>query len=93
MRKVVDALVQLRRAKPGVAMSVDEVYAIGWASRRADDADADARSRRVYTMMSRLRRMGMQDVVVTDEVGYLIDPRWRIQQISSVHDVPMAMGF
>lgn len=91
MRKVVDALVQLRRAKPGVAMSVDEVYAIGWAS-RADDADADARSRRVYTMMSRLRRMGMQDVVVTDETGYLIDPRWRVQAIASVHDVPVAMG-
>ncbi len=92
MRKVVDALVQLRRAKPGIAMTVDEVYAIGWAS-RTDDADMEAKSRRVYTMMSRLRRMGMQDVIVTDDVGYLIDPRWRVQPISSVYDVPMAMGF
>lgn len=79
MRKVVDALVQLRRSKPGVAMKVDEVYAIGWAS-RSDDATSEARSRRVYTMMSRLRRMGMQDVVVTQDDGYLIDLRWQVER-------------
>lgn len=92
MRKVVDALVQLRRSNPGIAMTVDEVYAIGWAS-KTDDATAEARSRRVYTMMSRLRRMGLQDVVITDDTGYRIDPRWQVEQIGSVNDAAMASGF
>jgi len=92
MRKVVDALVQLRRTSPGISMSVDEVYAVGWAS-KTDDATAEARSRRVYTMMSRLRGMGLQDVVVTDDTGYRIDPRWHVEQLGSVNDAALASGF
>ncbi len=89
MRKVVDALVQMRRGRPGSALSVDEVYAIGWP--RSTDATTESRARRVYTMMSRLRRMGLADVIVTSNDGYLVDPRWHVEAIVSPSEASLAL--
>ena len=81
LRRVLEALVRARR-ESGCGCSVDTLFDAAWP------ADADAtpalRGQRVYAALSRLRRLGLQGVIVRAEDGYVIDPGWRIELDGSV---------
>lgn len=70
MRLLLDRLVALRLEAPGVALSVDEAFAVGWPGERAIPG---ARQNRVYVMMHRLRKLGLADLLLGRDDGYLID--------------------
>jgi biotin operon repressor len=50
---------------------VDALLAAGWPGERVD---YEAGVARVYTTIQRLRALGLQNVLVTQDDGYLLDP-------------------
>jgi len=72
LRKIFRAIVQNHRDKPSRGLSVDEVFRAGWGD---EIAEPDAMAGRVYSAMSKLRRLGLGDVLQRTEAGYLLDPR------------------
>ena len=70
MRLLLDRLVALRLDAPGVALSVDEAFSVGWPGERAIPG---ARQNRVYVMMHRLRKLGLADLLLGRDDGYLLD--------------------
>jgi hypothetical protein len=72
LRRIFRAIVQAHRDQPRRCLSVHEIFDAGWFGEKAD---AEALAGRVYTAISRLRRMGLSDVLVRTEAGYQLDPR------------------
>jgi tetratricopeptide (TPR) repeat protein len=71
MRRVLDALVARRLDGPGVATTADELLATGWPGERVR---YESGLLRVYTTIRRLRRLGLEGVLLTRDDGYLLDP-------------------
>jgi hypothetical protein len=53
-------------------LSVADVFDAGWFG---DRATPDAAAGRVYSAISKLKRMGLADVLLRTEAGYMLDPR------------------
>ncbi len=71
LRRVFRAIVQAHRDRPRLALSVNEVFDAGWFG---ESAEPEALSGRVYSAISKLRRMGLDKVIVRTEGGYQLDP-------------------
>jgi hypothetical protein len=69
--RVLAALAAAGRTTPGRPLSQDELLARGWPGQRVL---AEAGTMRVYAAVAALRRLGLRDVLVTREDGYLLDP-------------------
>jgi hypothetical protein len=78
LRRVLEALVRARRGEGPTACSVDALFEAAWPGTCAAVAP-NLRAQRVYAVLSRLRRLGLQEVIVTSDEGYVIDPRWRVE--------------
>ncbi|HSO34254.1 MAG TPA: hypothetical protein VLT33_17080 [Labilithrix sp.] len=72
LRRVLRAVVQAHRERPRRTLSVNEVFDAAWSGEKAE---AEQRAGRVYSAISKLRRMGLRDVLVRAEDGYRLDPR------------------
>ena len=76
-RLVFKALVQERIEHPGEALLRDDLFEAGWPG---EHAEYEAAAGRVYTAIRDLRRLGLGEVIVTLDEGYLIplhvDTRW-----------------
>lgn len=70
VRRLLDALVVRRLERPGEALSAEDLIAAGWPGERMRHT---AGLLRVYSGIRRLRRMGLEDVLVTRDDGYLLD--------------------
>ncbi len=75
MRRVVVALARLRAEAPGASLSPDDVIREGWPGEKMLEASA---RRRLQVMVSRLREMGLREVLETTDLGYRIDPTCRV---------------
>jgi hypothetical protein len=71
LRLVLRRLLEERLARPGSALSVDELLAAGWPGERVVP---HAGAARVYVAISTLRKMGLRDFLVSRDDGYLLDP-------------------
>lgn len=71
LRLILAALTAARRAQPGTTLTVDQLLACGWPG---ETVLAVAGASRVYVAISTLRRMGLRDVLIRIDAGYLIDP-------------------
>jgi predicted ATPase len=71
LRKIVAVLAERRIAAPGEAVSLDALVAAGWPGERIR---ADAAINRIHVALSTLRRLGLRDVLLTAEQGYVFDP-------------------
>jgi predicted ATPase len=72
LRRILLRLAELRLSSPGVALPLAAVSAAGWPGERMlGESAAD----RVYTTVQRLRRLGLEEVLLTRDDGYLLDPR------------------
>jgi len=71
VRRVLLALAIARRERPGVAMSTLDVVEAGWPGEKMRH---EAATLRVYTTVRRLRALGLGDVLLTRDDGYLLDP-------------------
>jgi predicted ATPase len=78
LQLLVEKLAAQRDAAPGEPLGVDALVAAGWPGERMI---AKAGATRVYTAMSTLRRLGLRDVLVRVEGGYLFDPSVPIRRM------------
>jgi hypothetical protein len=69
MRRVLDRLVAERLARPGAAVSVDDLVAAGWPGERIRE---DAALNRLYVALATLRKRGLRELIVSTEGGYAL---------------------
>jgi hypothetical protein len=79
LRLIVQRLVEERRAHPDRALDIDALCEAGWAGERMRP---DAARARVYVAISTLRKLGLDEVVVRRDDGYLIDPQRSVERWS-----------
>lgn len=76
LRRILGALAERRTAAPGEAVSLDDLVAAGWPGERIR---ADAAINRIHVALSTLRRLGLRDVILSAEHGYMFDPAITIE--------------
>lgn len=72
LQRVLEALVHARQRTPGSAVSVETLIARGWPGERVL---ASAGAERVYAAVATLRKLGLRDVLLRQDDGYLLDPK------------------
>lgn len=72
LARVLDALVHGRQRSPGGAVPIDTLIARGWPGERVL---ASAGAERVYAAIATLRKLGLRDVLLRQDDGYLLDPK------------------
>ncbi len=65
------ALLERRATAPGVAVSVDEIVAQAWPGERLR---AEAAKNRVRVAIAALRSLGLREVLLSRDAGYVLDP-------------------
>jgi hypothetical protein len=71
LRLLLREFVARRLEAPGSALGLDALFAAGWPGEKAS---ALASARRVYTAIGMLRDMGLRNILVRQDDGYLLDP-------------------
>jgi len=71
IRLLVRALARQRIQRPGVSLTSDELLEAGWPGERVIP---EAGAHRVRVAISTLRKLGLREVLLTDDAGYLLDP-------------------
>ncbi len=71
LRRVLEALVTRRLESPGLAWSANALLEAGWPG---DRVRHEPGMMRVYSVIRRLRALGLADLLLTRDDGYLIDP-------------------
>ncbi|HVY46586.1 MAG TPA: hypothetical protein VHB21_11945 [Minicystis sp.] len=71
LRRLLVALAEARRDAPGEALSWEVLLDAGWPRQ---NLLVDAAKNRVYVAVAQLRAMGLRDVLVRKDDGYLLDP-------------------
>lgn len=71
LRRILLALASLRIAQPGEPLSLDGVVRAGWPGERLRGS---ASANRVRVALATLRKLGLRDLVLTVQGGYLLDP-------------------
>ena len=72
LRRIFRAIVQAHRTSPTGGLTVSEVFDAGWFG---EQASPDAAAGRVYSAISKLKRMGLGNVLKRTDAGYQLDPR------------------
>ena len=72
LRRIFRAIVQAHRDGPCRGLSISDVFDAGWFG---EHAEPDATAGRVYSAISKLRHMGLADVLQRTGAGYQLDPR------------------
>ena len=79
-RRVLWALAEARTKEAGHPLDVDAVLHAAWPGERVA---ASAGTVRVQNAIKSLRRRGLRDILVTDEGGFLLDPRVTLLRVDS----------
>ncbi|WP_153821923.1 tetratricopeptide repeat protein [Polyangium spumosum] len=77
LRRILFALVEQRRARPGVGLSLEEIQRAAWPGERIR---TDAAANRIYVAVSKLRRRGLRDFLRSQDDGYALDPNLEVQR-------------
>lgn len=80
LRRVLDALVTRRLEAPGVAWSPVALLEAGWPG---DRVGHESGMMRVYSVIRRLRALGLGGAIVTRDDGYLIDPEVAMVRVAA----------
>lgn len=75
LRRVLLALLVEHRERPGKSTSGEALAAHGWPDERIRAESASARLR---VTIATLRKLGLRELLLTRDDGYLIDPEVRI---------------
>jgi predicted ATPase/Tfp pilus assembly protein PilF len=79
LQRLLERLAERREIAPGEPLTVDALVAAGWPGERMLPK---AGATRVYTAIASLRRIGLRDMLVRDERGYLLRTDVAITRIS-----------
>jgi hypothetical protein len=71
LRRILAALVEAHHAHPGIGVDQQALLAHGWPGERLL---TEAASTRLRVAIATLRRLGLRDVLLTRDDGYLLDP-------------------
>ena len=71
MRRILDALVDRRLTAPGTTLTADALVALGWPDEKIQ---YEAGLRRARMAIVGLRNLGLRDLLLTRDDGYLLDP-------------------
>lgn len=71
LQRVLARLADERRERPGASLSVEALVLAGWPGERML---ARAGATRVYTAIASLRRLGLREVLLSSEQGYVLAP-------------------
>ncbi len=77
LRLLLLALTERRIAASGSALSLEDLVAAGWPGERIASTSG---ARRAYTAIASLREMGLRNVLVRRDDGYLLDPTVAVEQ-------------
>jgi hypothetical protein len=77
VRRLLDRLVVARLDEPGTALSAEALIEAGWPGERMRHT---AGLLRVYSAVRRLRRLGLDRVLVTRDDGYLLDANAKVRR-------------
>lgn len=72
VRRILVGLCKSRIDEPTKALSVDVLFEIGWPGERIP---YESQVRRVYTAVWTLRTLGLENILLTRDEGYLLDPK------------------
>ncbi len=72
VRRILAALAESRLLGSARALTVDELFQIGWPGERIP---YESQVRRVYTAIWTLRTLGLEGLLLTRDEGYLLDPK------------------
>lgn len=75
-RNILTALVKLRSCSPGAGMNVESLFEAGWPNEKATPQSA---ANRVYVTLTRMRKLGLADLLQNDESGFYLDPAAPLQ--------------
>lgn len=75
VRRILSALGG-HRTDSGRPLKVDELFEIGWPGERIP---YESQVRRVYTAIWTLRTLGLDNVLLTRDEGYLLDPKQSLE--------------
>ena len=79
LQRLLARLAERREIAPGEPLSVDALIAAGWPGERML---SKAGATRVYTAIASLRRLGLRDLLLRDDRGYLLRPDVPISRVS-----------
>lgn len=71
LRNLLEVLVERRIDQPGQPVEMEELIASGWPEQKLVES---AGQNRVYVSISKLRNLGLDDLIVTGEKAYYLDP-------------------
>jgi hypothetical protein len=71
LRGILGLLAQRRRGAPGEAVPVDDLIRAGWPGERIV---AEAALNRIHVALTTLRKLGLRELLVTADGGYMLDP-------------------
>jgi hypothetical protein len=77
VRRILVGLARARIDEPARALSVDELFEIGWPGERIP---YESQVRRVYTAVWTLRTLGLEGLLLTRDEGYLLDPKRTVRR-------------
>jgi predicted ATPase len=72
LRLVLLALARHREEAPGQPLTVEALVKLGWPGERMQSKSG---AMRAYTSITRLRKLGLSEVLVSRGTGYMLDPR------------------
>jgi predicted ATPase len=78
LRLVLKCLADQRERAPGVALGIEELLAAGWPGQKVHPVSGASR---VYNALSSLRSLGVRDLLLSRDDGYLFDPAVSIARI------------
>jgi hypothetical protein len=79
LRRIVLALADARTERR--SLSVRELVAVGWPG---EQMSAEAGKNRVYVAITKLRRLGLDAVLVRTPLGYALDPEVEVVRASTL---------
>jgi predicted ATPase len=75
IRLLLAELARLRNQAPGTGLDVYEAFEVGWPGEKVL---AEAAADRVYWAVRTLRRLGLEEILITTDEGYHLDPDWPV---------------
>lgn len=74
IRRVFRLLVESHCTRPGRPLTIAEIFDVAWFGEAVDESALGGRRGRVYTVLSKLRKMGLESVICRTRGGYHLDP-------------------